>query len=60
MATTHALISYRIGKMAISNGQTIKKLTFYPRPHPIAENVLWMEDPYDNENKEIIHHSLTI
>ena len=58
MATTDAYINYRLGSMTISDGSSIKNMTFYPSfiPSLDAETFLWM----DLEEEEDIQPLLTI
>ena len=52
LATTDAYISCRKGEMIISNGLATRKITLHPPSQLASINVLWVEDPYENNAME--------
>ena len=40
--------------MSISNRHSIKRISLHPPNQPIVENILWLEDLFENHDEEII------
>jgi hypothetical protein len=50
LATANAFISCRSGEMAISNGTHSQKPVLFPPAQPTTKVIVWMENPYGEEN----------
>jgi len=52
LATANAFIGCREGILTISNGTSLQNLIIYPPAQPVLENMLWLENPYGDEDVE--------